>query len=160
MCQVWFDQVTDGTTGRHGYSKRGEPSSRHPGDHATRFPANKGECLTAVGLLCRFFLKQDPEKSPIMKLSADTLLAKPPVWNTKDGSIDHYYWYYATYALYQMGKRHWKTWSKHLTKAVVKNEDTGDELTVRDMPASPSKDCPSYSSTSRPCAHARSRARA
>jgi hypothetical protein len=115
---VWFDSVTD-KNGRCGYTKIGEPSSRHPGDHGTRFPVEKGEALTAVGLFCRFFMGQDPKEHPVMNTSADLILTKPPIWDEKAGTIDHYYWYYATYALYQMGGRHWKEWSTRLTDAVV-----------------------------------------
>ncbi|MHC4516617.1 MAG: prenyltransferase/squalene oxidase repeat-containing protein [Planctomycetota bacterium] len=119
----YFEQVTDPANGRCGYTRRGELSSRHPGTHATRFPPEKGETLAAVGLMIRFFLGQDPDKVEVMKTAADTILKKPPVWKL-DGSIDHYYWYYATYALYQMGGKHWRQWSKHLTGAVVKTQRT------------------------------------
>ena len=118
---TWLDSVTD-QTGKCGYTKMGEPSSRHPGDHGTRFPIEKGEALTAVGLFCRFFLGQEPKEVPVMKAAADLILAHPPVWDEKAGSIDHYYWYYATYALYQMGGRHWTEWSKKLTPAVVEKQ--------------------------------------
>lgn len=117
----FLDEITDPQTGKCGYTKRGEGSSRHPGDHATRFPIEKGEALTAVGLFCRFFLGQDPKETEVMKKAADTLLTKPPVW-AKDGSIDHYYWYYASYALYQMGGNYWTQWQKHLNTAVVKTQ--------------------------------------
>ena len=36
LCAVWFDDVTDPITGKVGYTTRGEPSSRHLGDHQTR----------------------------------------------------------------------------------------------------------------------------
>jgi hypothetical protein len=49
------------------------------------------------------------------------------VWNEQDGSIDHYYWYYATYALFQMGGRHWTEWQKKLESAVVKNQQLSKE---------------------------------
>ena len=123
LCETWLDQVTDPSNGRHGYTKRGEASSRHPGDHATRFPTDKGEAMTAVGLLCRFFLGQDPKDQkygPAMNAAANLILSKPPKWNEKDGSIDQYYWYYASYALFQMGGRHWTEWSKAMTEAIVK----------------------------------------
>jgi hypothetical protein len=57
-----------------------------------------------------------------MAAQADLILEKPPVWNAEDGSIDHYYWYYASYALYQMGEQHWSAWSKSLTDAVVSSQ--------------------------------------
>jgi hypothetical protein len=121
LCATWLDQVSD-PTGLHGYTKQGERSSRKPGDHATRFPVDKGEAMTAVGLFCRFFMGQDPKEKPIMKASADLILSKPPIWDVKAGTIDHYYWYYATYALFQMGGRHWTEWQKKLETAVVKNQ--------------------------------------
>jgi hypothetical protein len=48
-------------------------------------------------------------------------MAKKPVWD-KTGSQDHYYWYYATYALYQMGPPYWDNWQKSLTPSVVKTQ--------------------------------------
>ena len=121
LCEVWLDQVTD-PTGRAGYSKAGEPSSRHPGDHMTRFPTEKGEAMTAVSLFGRFFMGQDPKEKTTMNDAANLLMSKPPVWDEKSGVIDHYYWYYATYAMYQMGGRYWKDWSKKVDAAVVKNQ--------------------------------------
>ena len=57
-----------------------------------------------------------------MKASADLLRSKPPVWDEKSGSIDHYYWYYATYALFQYGGAHWNEWKKKLETSVVKHQ--------------------------------------
>jgi hypothetical protein len=121
MSAVWLDQVSD-PTGLHGYSKQGELSSRKPGDHGTRFPVEKGESMTAVGLFCRFFMGQDPKEKPVMKAAADRILAKPPLWDEKAGTIDHYYWYYATYALFQYGGRHWTEWQKKLDAALIKTQ--------------------------------------
>ncbi len=118
---VWLDQVSD-PTGLHGYTKQGEHSSRKPGDHGTRFPIEKGEAMTAVGLFARFFMGQDPKEKPIMKAAADLILSKPPLWDTKAGTIDEYYWYYATYALFQMGGSHWETWKKKLEPALTKSQ--------------------------------------
>ena len=131
LCETFLDQVSD-PTGKHGYTKQGEGSSRKPGEHATQFPIEKGEALTAVGLFCRFFMNQDPKEKPVMKAAADLLRKKPPVWDEKSGSIDHYYWYYATYALFQYGGSHWTDWQKKLEKAVVKNQhrDSGKKNLV------------------------------
>ena len=57
-----------------------------------------------------------------MKAAADRILERPPIWDEKAGTIDHYYWYYATYALFQMGGKHWTEWQKKLETAVVKNQ--------------------------------------
>ena len=128
LCAAWLEEVTDPATGVCGYTKRGESSSRHPGDHVTRYPPKRGAAMTAVGLMCRFFLGQTPKEHPVMNRAADTILSKPPRWDEEDGSIDHYYWYYGTYALYQMGGDHWKTWAKHMTTAVVQTQRTEGDL--------------------------------
>jgi hypothetical protein len=47
---IWFDSVTDPTTGRAGYTKKGEGSSR-PESLVDKFPSTKTESLTAVALL-------------------------------------------------------------------------------------------------------------
>ncbi len=122
QCREWFDKVTDPITGRCGYQKRGEPSSRHAGDHGMRFPPERGEALTAVALMARYFLGQEPDTEPVMTLAADRILEKPPVWNENSGDIDHYYWYYATYALYQAGGKHWRQWTRRITPAVIKTQ--------------------------------------
>ena len=75
--------------------------------------------MTAVSLLCRFFLGKQPKDDPLMARQADLILASPPTWSTSDGSIDHYYWYYGTYALYQYGGRPWAQWERRLKQAVV-----------------------------------------
>ncbi len=118
---TWLDQVSD-PSGLHGYTKQGEPSSRKGGDHSARFPPDKGAAMTAVALFCRYFMNQDPKEKPVMKAAADLILTKPPIWDVKAGTIDHYYWYYATYALFQAGGKHWDEWRKRLDSAVLKNQ--------------------------------------
>ena len=119
--QMWFDEVTDPTTGSAGYTKRGERSSR-PVGKIDKFPAAKTESLTAVALLSRFFIGEDPKTHPIMTASADAILKMPPKWDTTDGSIDMYYWYYASFALFQYGGRHWEEWKRKMEPAVLKSQ--------------------------------------
>ncbi|MEO0478237.1 MAG: prenyltransferase/squalene oxidase repeat-containing protein [Planctomycetota bacterium] len=131
---AWFDEMTDPTTGRTGYLDRGGLSSRRPGDHNDRFPREKGECMTAVSLLCRIFLEKEHnedgsvsfsnETQQLLEQQADLILETKPEWDEAAGTIDHYYWYYGTYALFQMGGRRWKTWEKALETAVVKQQRT------------------------------------
>jgi hypothetical protein len=114
----FLDELTDPVTGMIGYTKRGERSSRHPGDHSRNFPVEKGEALTAAGLSSRFVLGQKPEKSVVMKLSAKRLLVKPPSAKDKR-AIDHYYWYHGTSAMQQMGGEYWNRWSRSVTRAIL-----------------------------------------
>ena len=120
LAMNWLDRVT-APDGRVGYKKAGQPSSRAPGEHSVRFPPEKGECMTAVGMLCRVFLGVDADDRALQS-GASLVLERPPVWNETDGSIDHYYWYYGSYALYQVGEAAWKKWSEQLTNAVVRTQ--------------------------------------
>ncbi len=121
---AYLDEVTE-PDGRCGYTRRGERSSRNTGEHAKRFPADRTEALTAAGLLCRFFLGQNPREHKIMVAAANRLLKQPPKWDPDAGTIDQYYWYFGTYAMYQVGGKHWRAWSKRMEPAVV-----GSQLTA------------------------------
>jgi hypothetical protein len=111
LASVWYDQVTS-PDGRAGYSKAGEPSSRKPGDHATRFPVQHGEAMTAAALYGRFLLGQSPDQRESMALSAQRLAARLPAW--KADRIDAIYWFFGTFAMLQMGGEHWTTWERAL----------------------------------------------
>ena len=78
--------------------------------------------MTALALYCRFLLGQRPDDKPVMALSASLIQKKPPTWNTKDGSIDFYNWYCASYAMFQMGGKPWWQWYAALDDAVVKSQ--------------------------------------
>jgi hypothetical protein len=122
MCRAWLDRVTDPITGRCGYTAPHAQSPRRGSEHAARFPRERSEALTAVGLLCRLSLEQDPATTPAMQHAAQLILQSPPEWDPRRGTIDHYYWYYATTALYQMGEPYRKEWSEWITDAVVKTQ--------------------------------------
>jgi hypothetical protein len=113
----WIDEVTDAGSGRVGYDGPGRASARvpHVNDH---FPPERGETMTAVGLLCRFFLGQTPEDEPLMERHANVLTAALPERPTEYGT-DAYAVYYATYAMYQMGGRHWREWKEALERNVL-----------------------------------------
>lgn len=117
----WFDEVTDPTTGRAGYTEPGSLSSRVPGLNDD-FPTDKAEALTAVTLLCRYFLGQTPEDTPIMEKHAELLAQSLPEWNPEAKVSDMYYWYYGSYALYQVGGSRWNKWNKALKAAVIDSQ--------------------------------------
>ena len=60
--RAWIDKMTDPDYGRVGYISRGSGPARPP-DLVDRFPADKSESMTAVGVLARIFLGEDPKKS-------------------------------------------------------------------------------------------------
>ena len=120
---TWFDQMTDTSTGRCGYTEAGSLSSRVTGlnDH---FPREGGEAMTAVSLLSRFFLGQEPENESRMRAHADLMLRALPKWSADGLTNDMYYWYYGSYAMFQMGGRHWKKWERALKPAVIETQRT------------------------------------
>jgi hypothetical protein len=125
LADLYIDEMTD-VEGRTGYIEKGGLSSRLKGQHEIDFPAGHTECMTAVGLLCKYFLGHDPELAPTMQSQARILMQKPPQWH-KDATgsrIDHYSWYYGTYAMYQVGGSMWDQWSKAVNKAVVETQRT------------------------------------
>ncbi len=139
--EAWFDSMTDPNSGRTGYAwgdGGGGPGSlpSRPIHMMDKFPAEKSESLTAVALLCRIFMTdidvvkswKDHPNYDEMKKHADLIAAKLPKWD-KDGSIDLYYWYYATFAMNQWGEQHWKNWEKAIGNALVPNQrrDTPDK---------------------------------
>lgn len=81
------------------------------------------EVLAAVGLFSRYFVGQSPKDTPVMRVTADLVGAHPPVWGEKHDSVDPYYWFYGTYALFQFGGPHWRTWQKELAATVLKHQN-------------------------------------
>ena len=125
--RAWLNKVTDPDTGRVGYVTRGTGPAR-PEMMTDRFPADKSEAMTAVGILARAFMGEDPRKSKVIDLGAQLCKALPPTWNTTDGSIDMYYWYYATLAMFQVGGDAWKTWRKAMPAAMVDSQRKDGEF--------------------------------
>jgi len=117
----WVDKMTDPEFGQVGYNVAGGSPAR-PEGLQDKFPPEKSQSMTAVGILTRIFLGEDPKTSKMVKMGAALCTEKPPVWNPDDGSIDMYYWYYATLALFQVGGKEWKTWNEHMKDAIVKNQ--------------------------------------
>ena len=122
---AFLDDQTTPRSGHVGYDAKGSSSSRTPSNE--QFPREKGEAMTAVGLLCRIFLGQDPDETElegqkIMQNGADLLLTKLPEWDEKGFGCDMYYWYYGTYAMFQMGGNHWKRWNAAMKDTLLKNQ--------------------------------------
>ncbi|MHC5031612.1 MAG: hypothetical protein ACYTGU_12200 [Planctomycetota bacterium] len=119
--RLWIDKMTDPNFGQVGYDFPGGAPAR-PEGKADRFPPEKSQSMTAVGILTRIFLGEDPRTSPMIKKGADLCIQVLPTWNPDDGSIDMYYWYYATLALYQVGGPHWRAWNKAMKDAIVRHQ--------------------------------------
>ncbi len=127
---AFFDEMTDDTNGRVGYLSMGSASSRIPGLNQ-HYPVENGEAMTAVALLSRVFLGQEPAELAVMEKHADLLLRALPKWEPEERGCDMYYWYYGTYAMFQMGAHktsYWKKWEATLDAAVIQTQrKDGDE---------------------------------
>jgi hypothetical protein len=119
--RTWVDRMTDTDTGRVGYLTRGSGPAR-PQALVDRFPTDKSESMTAVGVLARVFLGEDPRKSDLVRKGAALMLQRPPTWNPADGSIDMYYWYYGTLAMFQVGGEPWAKWNEAMASAIVRSQ--------------------------------------
>ena len=53
---------------------------------------------------------------------ADDVRLLPPSWNLNDGSIDMYYWFYGSLAMFQVGGYGWERWQKALDGALIPNQ--------------------------------------
>jgi len=118
----WFEYAT-AANGKTGYSVPGDEGSRLAQGQADPYPFSKElSCMTAVGVLCRLFAGQKRSASSI-RAGADILMAQPPMWREQKGrslsSINIYYWYYATYAMFQFGGKDWKVWNEKMKKALL-----------------------------------------
>jgi hypothetical protein len=119
--RTWIDKMTDPDFGQVGYNMPGGTSAR-PEGMQDRFPPEKTQSMTSVGILTRIFLGEDPRNSGMIRKGADLCLEHPPRWDPEAGTIDMYYWYYATLALFQVGGKHWESWNRAMTDAIVKHQ--------------------------------------
>jgi hypothetical protein len=119
--RLWIDKMTDPDFGQVGYVASGGPPAR-PEGMQDRFPAEKSQSMTAVGVLSRIFLGEDPRTSDMIRKGTDLCLRALPRWDPDDGSIDMYYWYYGTLAMYQVGGTPWKKWNEAMKEAIVDHQ--------------------------------------
>ena len=75
--------------------------------------------MTAVGMLARIFLGENPKTSDVIKKGAEICAKLAPKWDTQDGSIDMYYWYYATLAMFQVGGEPLKKWEASMKTGII-----------------------------------------
>jgi hypothetical protein len=117
----WIEKVTNAKTGRVGYTAIDTGPAR-PEGQVDRWPPEKSESLTAIGILVRMYTGEDPRKSEIIAKGVDRCLKRLPVWDLASGTVDPYYWYYGSLALRKVGGRSWRKWDKALVAAVVDHQ--------------------------------------
>ncbi len=113
----WFRSVTDPRTGRVGYTKLGEVSSRDPARQRL-FPASSTEALTAAGAFCRIALGGDPKKEADLETGLRTVRALEPAWDPKGGGLDFYYWYFGM-RLVRLPEVRMRNWRRALCRTLL-----------------------------------------
>lgn len=119
--RAWIEKMTDPDTGRVGYAVRGSGPARVQ-EQVDRFPQEKSEAMTAVGVLARVFLGEDPATSAPIVQGAALLARTPPAWKPDDGSIDLVHWVFGSLALAQVGGATRTAWEKALDEALVAHQ--------------------------------------
>jgi len=128
----WFNFATD-AKGKTGYFGPGDPGSMlaslRQGDF---YPYSKElSCMTAVGVLCRIF-SGESRKSQSVRDGVKILMKESPRWQEQKGrslsSVNMYYWYYGSYALFQFGGPDWKKWNEDMQKALLDNQRAGADI--------------------------------
>jgi len=118
---TWIDKMTEPEFGRVGYQRRGGPPARTQGMQE-KFPADHSESLTGIGMIVRIFSGQDPAKNDYIQKGAQLLLEKQPRWDVEAGTIDSYYWYWGSLAMFQVGGQPWTRWSRSVDAALVPHQ--------------------------------------
>lgn len=128
---AYLDGVTDTNTGRTGYDSLGGPPARLAGK-AEDFPVKYSEYPTAMAIMARLDLGQDPVDSHTIIAGGGLIARLSPEWNPVKGKNDAYYWLYGTEALRQLGGVGWKRWRRDLLEALVPHQRTSGSWPLMD----------------------------
>jgi hypothetical protein len=84
--------------------------------------------MTAVGMTCRFFMGWK-RSHPFQIGCANYLMEYLPRWMKgleKGMAVAwyHYFWYYGTLSMYQMGGRYWRAWNERIRRMYPENQRT------------------------------------
>ena len=121
---AWIEKMTDPNFGHVGYNFPGGPPARIQGMQ-DKFPPEKSQAMTAAGVLGRILCGEDPQKSGLIRKGVNLMLECRPWWDAEAGSIDMYYWYLGTLAMFQVGGDAWRKWSANVDEAIVERQHRG-----------------------------------
>jgi hypothetical protein len=123
----YFRAATD-ASGRTGYRRGGEGDNSARGWGSPHPFSKELSCMTAVSLLSRLFAGES-RSEPAIRKAAQILLRQLPSWQEpgrgKLSSINFYHWYYATYALFQLGGAEWRAWNRAMLDALLGSQRRG-----------------------------------
>ena len=114
--RAWFNRATD---------SRGDVGYETPGGGSAFLGPNEGKydpvpCMTAVSVICRIFTGEKRSEDAIRK-GAKILEDSPPNWDEPSNirKCNFYYWYYGTYAMFQVGGDKWHKWNKQMQNSLL-----------------------------------------
>jgi hypothetical protein len=108
----FMDSVTDQGASRNSSGAVGYTFSPNQDNSGNSHPA-----LTAAGMMVRQFSGTGVKNHLLVK-GAELTKARPPEWNQKD----FYYWYYATYAMHNMGGEHRIWWNQRIRNVLIEHQ--------------------------------------
>lgn len=125
---TWFNFAT-ASNGKAGYVAPGDLGSRLA-TIPEPYPYSKDlSCMTAVSVLCRLFAGES-RSTQAVRNGVKILMKELPSWQEQKGratsTINLYYWYYASYALFQYGGAQWKGWNEDMKKALLETQRVGN----------------------------------
>ncbi|MGA2497840.1 MAG: prenyltransferase/squalene oxidase repeat-containing protein [Tepidisphaeraceae bacterium] len=106
---VYLDSVTD-----KGASKDSNGVCTYQFKPDQEYDSNAHPALTAAGMLIRQFSGVGVRNHLLLK-GANLTRQRPPRWEDKD----FYYWYYATYAMHNMGEGHRIWWNQKIRDVLL-----------------------------------------
>jgi hypothetical protein len=130
---AWFERATsDGGPGKPpglvGYMRAGDGGAtinRKLLEHPDVYPGFEGApTMTGVAVICRIFTGQKRTNERV-KQGVRVMMSKLPQWQEgkmKKNETNFYYWYYATYGVFQgtpLGSREWKKWNEAMQQALL-----------------------------------------
>jgi hypothetical protein len=110
----WMDKVTDETYYKAGYTTKGDSGARL----ASAKNFQPLEAMTAAAVVSRVFMGAS-SKNPKILGGGSLMKQALPKWDVQAGTIDMYYWYYGSLAMFQLGGSFWKAWNPAMKSALV-----------------------------------------
>jgi hypothetical protein len=109
---VWVDGVTDKGASR---DSTGAVTYQYAPDQ--NYPGNSFPALTCAGMMIRQFTGMGVRNHILVK-AAELTKSLPPQWDQKD----FYYWYYATYAMHNMGGEFRLWWNQRIRDTLLQHQ--------------------------------------
>jgi hypothetical protein len=117
QASIYVDSVTDQGASR---DSNGVVTYMYRPDQF--YGSNSHPALTAAGMMIRQFNGMGV-KNHILVKGAELTKSNPPSWNRKD----FYYWYYATYAMHNMGGEYRLWWNQRVRDVLLEHQSRDGE---------------------------------